>query len=396
MINHTSKTLLLSTIASYLAACSNLTTLDRSTPLDFETRKDSGGVAIHLDAKQRLVLQKDFGVVCAEPSPDALTATAANLSTSFQSQSKVNAALSAALAENAASIGLRTQSIQLMRDSLYRVCELYFSKALNGAQVMLLHQKYQDVMVAILAIEQLTGAVTPKSAALSTSAKGDALSRSVDLGEAVRNATEKVDAAKADLKSAETKLKEAEKAKNTAHDANEATKADANATATQKAEKEEALKTTTEAYNAAKETVAKAETNFKAEEKRLDGYKKAEDAALAQVKAEASGTAALQGGSSSSTLDQHTAEKVSAAVENIVNEILRKDYSRDVCFNLLSDINPAALNARAATLGSQLQSALPEDKGRLFEQLDRTNADIATFNYCLNIVKTRVSELNSI
>jgi len=73
--------------------------------------------------------------------------------------SQVSVELSAALQQSAAFVGLRTSSIQLLRDFGYRLCEAYLSGAIEPGQYDLLMRRFQKNVVALLAIEQLTGAV---------------------------------------------------------------------------------------------------------------------------------------------------------------------------------------------------------------------------------------------
>ena len=70
-------------------------------------------------------------MVCAEPSPDALSSFASSISGSAAVTGEGSGSLASALSEAAGSIGLRTQSITLMRDALYRVCEAYYNGAIS-------------------------------------------------------------------------------------------------------------------------------------------------------------------------------------------------------------------------------------------------------------------------
>lgn len=86
---------------------------------------------VFIDAEQRAVLSnqrtdRDLRVVCAEPAPDALSAIAAQAGVSV---SDISTAVSAegGVSEAAANIGLRTQTIQTLRDGFYRVCEAYMN-----------------------------------------------------------------------------------------------------------------------------------------------------------------------------------------------------------------------------------------------------------------------------
>jgi hypothetical protein len=103
---------------------------------------------LSLDAKQRLVItghnSDGNNVVCAEPSPDALVAQAAVLSASGKYNAgekgpEASGGAGVGIQESAASIGIRTQNIQILRDGYYRLCESY----LNGA---ISEKEYHDVV----------------------------------------------------------------------------------------------------------------------------------------------------------------------------------------------------------------------------------------------------------
>ncbi len=130
---------------------------------------------ISIDAKQRIIiekLEKDrsssntssrevslIRMYCAEPSPDALSATVGTLAAAYNKSSGTSVSLGKTLIETAQNIGLRTQSIQLMRDAMYRNCEGYFSGALSRSQFDQALTRFQILMSGLLAIEQFTGAV---------------------------------------------------------------------------------------------------------------------------------------------------------------------------------------------------------------------------------------------
>jgi len=113
--------------------------------------------------------------ICAEPSPDAMTALAQGLSGSGDvTGQKLDAALKLQGAytsnETAAYVGLRTQTIQLLRDGMYRLCEGYMDGSLSGSDFNQLHRRYQILMMGLLSIEQLTGAVVAPQIAISSGA----------------------------------------------------------------------------------------------------------------------------------------------------------------------------------------------------------------------------------
>lgn len=180
--------------ALVLSACStgNLTAIHKRTPVGATEGKAQG---VFIDAEQRAVLsvtrparydwrldpsgayqwvevERPRLIVCAEPSPDALSAIAAQAGVSV---SDVSRAISAqgGLSETAASIGLRTQTIQILRDGFYRLCEAQMN-GLSDVQHAMMLRRFQTHMIALLAIEQLTGAVKGSDAVVSATA-GSAL-----------------------------------------------------------------------------------------------------------------------------------------------------------------------------------------------------------------------------
>ncbi len=118
--------------------------------------------------KQEFAGGKEFTrkITCSEPSPDALTALAASLS----GETKAGVNIAAAYSENAASIGLRTQSIQLLRDQLYSICQAYANQGLSSYTYQTLLAKNQQNTIALMAIEQLTGVLKAPSVKLTTAA----------------------------------------------------------------------------------------------------------------------------------------------------------------------------------------------------------------------------------
>jgi hypothetical protein len=112
--------------------------------------------------------------VCAEPSPDALSAYAAEIAAEANVPGEAAVQLAAAMQESSSYVGLRTQSIQLLRDSLYRLCEGYMNGALDKPQYEILVRRYQKYMVALLGIEQLTGAMRAPTVTINTEGSAEA------------------------------------------------------------------------------------------------------------------------------------------------------------------------------------------------------------------------------
>lgn len=148
----------------------------------FTTYKSDLGsptTGVSVDIKQRMLLMntkigdadgKEWKRICVEPSPDALASLGASLGASHSTPVGSSSQLSAAINESAAYVGLRTQSIQLMRDAMYRACEAYMSGAIGNDDYLFLQRRFQAQVVGLLAIEQLTGAIASQPISVHTNA----------------------------------------------------------------------------------------------------------------------------------------------------------------------------------------------------------------------------------
>lgn len=130
-----------------------------------------------LSAEQRVFLSRNRAVAddppqrvtCAEPSPDALKAIAQSLSAQAQAAGYGGGGLSTSAAESAASIGLRTATIQLLRDGLYRICEAYANGALSEFGYALALSNFDEIMIRLISVEGLTGTVQAAQVVIGTS-----------------------------------------------------------------------------------------------------------------------------------------------------------------------------------------------------------------------------------
>jgi hypothetical protein len=336
---------LLSTcIAISCSGCANVTTISRSTNLP-------KGVAIHLDAQQRLVYSNTDGILCAEPSPDAIQSVAASLGAGAAVPEKAAASVAAALQQSTAGIGLRTQSITLLRDTLYRICEGAYNKTLLRNDAVQLLQRSQDLTLGALAIEQLTGAVVARQVILNSGANANASANiantkaqldSAKLDETVKkqavdDAQKKVDGDNVALKAAQDKQKkladdealaddkktgaiqqEIEELKK-GKDANDKAIKDLPATILADAD---AKKSADDDYANAKKALAAIENNFQA--------------AVSSANAVASGQGLFSiGNDGGSVINKDTAHEISTGVTHIVDAVLNKGHLTDTCMNLI-------------------------------------------------------------
>lgn len=143
-----------------LAGCKRLPYRTQLSAADSTTRV----TAITTDASMRAIVSATNGtgtVVCAEPSPDAIASLAQSASGALKANEKVAVQFAASIATQVASIGLRTQSITLWRDEAYRTCEGYLAGALSPTDFAFFHRRFQNLIIASMAIEQLTGVARP-------------------------------------------------------------------------------------------------------------------------------------------------------------------------------------------------------------------------------------------
>lgn len=328
-----------------LSACANINTIDRTTYLEDKTAK-----AIHLDVQQRLLIVNNLGKYCAEPSPDALAAYAAALGVSASAPTSGSVSVAGGGQSTAASIGLRTQSITLMRDALYRMCEAYANGAIGEAQVVTLLNRSQDLTAVILAVEQLTGAVAANQAALTSSSGASgfatALNNSKLFAEASvheARALKRLEESKTEQTAASDKHTQAEAAVVRA----EAALSTLEGAAQRDEEKILAAKSDlTFRRNLRDSTTA----NLKNADARVELYQRVYDNAQS-VAAEiaktpdsssASSTANTTGASELSTpiptvaLSKEATVAVSGAVRDIVMRVLEKDYVLDSCMSVIT------------------------------------------------------------
>ncbi len=102
-------------------------------------------------------------VVCFEPSPDALVAVASSFGGALGVPDEVTAEFSSAISEQASNIGMRTHTVTLLREGLYRACEAYATGVIGQWEYKQILDGYGALVVTMMAIEQVSGLQqTPK------------------------------------------------------------------------------------------------------------------------------------------------------------------------------------------------------------------------------------------
>ncbi len=161
-------------VAGLVAGCTGSFHLQR--PI-----RGAEATAITVDARQRVLLSQVnpraaatdpvFRRFCAEPSPDVFTvlgvAASGSLNFGLGADQSSSRALQGAFSstETGATIA-RTQTINMLREMMFRTCERYLSGAISGDEFPIIAARDQRIMVSILAIEQLTGSITPRGVAI--------------------------------------------------------------------------------------------------------------------------------------------------------------------------------------------------------------------------------------
>jgi hypothetical protein len=251
---------------------------------------------------------------CSEGSPDAISSLTRNVGASLEKNEVAAASFASSVASQMASIGLRTQSITLWRDEAFRICEGYINAAISPIEFDFFHRRIENMIMASMAIEQLTGVLHAPSASTS-GVDSSALTTAVTTGYNNLQAAEK------DLTQDKAALDAAKKADTAG-----------STTDTQK-------------------NLTDAQTKEKASE---DAVTKATDDLAKATAALASGTAPKAGvvdaGANAAALPPATVD----AVEKIVGAALSTDYVADLCYHWYTSQN------EYSTMGDPDKKALSE------------------------------------
>jgi hypothetical protein len=202
-----------------LAGCAELNSIhrvqsisDKSDPLAAEAK------IVTVDAKQRHLLINPIlpgtgdvsGVkwrMCAEAAPDVFSAYAAS---GALEGNKSGGKFGFSGSETAATIE-RTQTVNLLRESMYRTCERYLSGAIDKTTFIVQAARDQRSMVAVLAVEQLTGAVKGNATIISGPATSANVIDGQQAAKLVQQYSDGLDQAKLTLSLAGSAVVEADK-----------------------------------------------------------------------------------------------------------------------------------------------------------------------------------------
>lgn len=426
-----------------LSACAELNSIHRSTPLP---KIGEAGKAVHLDIQQRLVLMNEFGSFCSEPSPDALAAYAAALGVGESSIVGKAVSATAGGQSSAASVGLRTQSITLMRDALFRMCEAYANGAVGTAQIAALLSRSQDLTAVILAVEQLTGAVVANQAALVSSTTTDSsaslLASSELLDAAIKNeeraqkaleqAVEQLSSANTYRDAADRALKEAQAKRDGLSES---------ASTVQRNEVEGEVQYRQAERDRTQRAVEAAQARVELRQKAFDNVQRTremiaakQDQAFATASTSTDGRVQFSSPNQILQLDKAATEAIAGSVKSMVTEVLRKEYivescmaivtasprdfkswdpkrkeqfeeTREFCMELVSATILQRTKAIITTFGADATSdridawlKIPGNRGKLRMWLDRQTPKISEFSLLqgsfVELRQRAINELN--
>ena len=351
----------------------------------------STGESRLIDAKQRAIISivesGKFRGVCAEPSPDALQATAAAFSGSGSvSKEDITAALNLALSstESAASIGLRTQTIQLLRDAYYRICEGYLSKGLDEVSYDVLQRRFQNHMIALLAVEQLTGVVKAEQVALTSQSAADAGAQLGTLTNELRKQREtlneltKRDQALADeITARETRINELKQS--------------------QEEEAKKELESEEARLKENKSDKATLETLVADQQKLVETLQSAvEKASLKTITAQSSTSAQRIGADSGASRPQALSSEVTNAVTKITLSAINSDYSGQICTEALRRraTRPGDSKSDFAIFCNSLLTQIVTARTKLITRaIKNEKARVTACDKLVNMAKTTIEKL---
>ena len=362
-------TFILLVICIGLTACANLGTVNRTTKLPgISTETSNGtaneeGLAIHLDAQQRLVLVR-AEKYCAEPSPDALASYAASLGLGLGKPGKDAASVAQAVQSNVASLGIRTQSITIMRDALYRVCEAIANGVVSNVGAVTLLTRSQNLTAVVLAVEQLTGAVSATPVILTSDARANASAMLMGNQELLEFAETDVNEKKENLLKSQQELSEIEKAfedkQSVVTNAQQALNNENGDKATLNIRRQN-LEAATQDLNieqtkleAAKRTVEFNESLLEEAKKNRDAIRNIREAGLTQAIATAVG--AGQFGNTPTQrnqLDAESTKEIASTIKDMVIHVIDKDYTVESCMALITKEN----NSNGSSAGTNVNNS---------------------------------------
>lgn len=293
------------------------------------------------DAKQAatiIKMDKD-GVMkaCAAKSPDVFqalsTAFSGNLSAEEAGGIAAKIAGAGSSAESSASYRLHTQLTDTQNELLYQLCVNSLNGTITGDQLATELHRYQNTMVTMLAIEQLTGYARPTIVALGGSkSKTGAAEDVASIQSSLDAARANEDKLKAILEKANKTASDKQTAYDTAKKANDAATDDTTKKSTQAA-----LTKASDELAAAKIESAKYDKLSKEATDNRKGIEAAREQVLTDLTVNSSGAMASFNQPSVATIgtDANTASQIAGALKQLQEVHLHQTFTSDECLSFL-------------------------------------------------------------
>lgn len=178
------RSLVVVTAALSLGACGAMNTVH----FGFDGPDQSGILSVDAKLRNTVIFDRGTNVkgevdlrYCSEDGPSAMAAGSFSLAGVLGiGAGQRDLQVSQGGGETVASLE-HTQTVNLLHKSLYRTCELWASGALDQGEFYALAARTHRSMVAVLAVEQMTGVVRPRSTIISGPAVQAAVSQSQEL-----------------------------------------------------------------------------------------------------------------------------------------------------------------------------------------------------------------------
>ena len=273
---------------------------------------------------------------CAEYSPDVFSVLSQSASgqASFGQESDtktLNAALKGAFSSGEAGATIaRTQTINMLKEMMYRTCERYMNGQIGDDEYTTIAARDQRIMTSILAIEQLTGSITPAPTVIAVSGESGTGQSSGDAMTILATAKKALTAAQEASEKAETAYSEFNQTKKC--DALAAKSSD-KLTETEKTTLAECREKQAVAVKAAK--ASKEANDYYEAQKALAGNAEGSSAKVTAALLTSSGKTEIDKALETARLQ--TVEKVAGIVENIVKaSFTQEDETSFFCYRVMA------------------------------------------------------------
>ncbi|WP_426994082.1 hypothetical protein [Methylomonas sp. CM2] len=303
----------------------------------YRSENGDGNQIIFTDAKQAATVVKvdRNGVMqaCAAKSPDVFQAlsTAFNGSLSVEEANQIAAKMAGAgsSSEAAASYRLHTQLTDTQNELLYQLCVNSLNGTLRPDQLATELHRYQNTMVTMLAIEQLTGYAKPSIVALGGGSAGTGSAKDLASIQA------SLDSARANESKLKTDFEQKKKIQDDKQTAYDTAKATSDAAPADKAKQDATTKANDE-LTAAKKDAASYKSAWTEATNNRTNLESVRDKALTETASGSQGATAQFGGALITPgADANAAATIANTIQEMQTTHLHQTFTTDECLSFL-------------------------------------------------------------